>query len=477
MKVRRIGAWHRCRIGRRENALVVGRRVYIWKLDDDVINGPADGEQQYRTVIFRSGTAPGLGALVIGLRTRSDRSDVIALGVVWRRRAVATGRVSSRVDPFVMLRSPIPVQALRDRVDHHVLRALDGAVAGDPLTPARLTRRSAEKLVQGIREADADADRLLSSLAQDAIAVAGLDGMRLREERDAVELSLELANVSMEPYMSRLRTAVGPGEAFGASLDPYFVLDCEDDLIAEDLRRFDESATIQRIAGSASVVTDDDLRLTIINVNRRPLEKVHGVDLVYYDHLTDQATVVQYKRLERVEVKNAGRTSSDRIFRRTFELVRQLELMEVDQRLPPSSLADWRLSPSPAFFKFVRGEDFDPDGAAVLRGMYVPADYLRVGIEEGAFDTGPQGGFRLGHSNTRYLSAQCSLNLSVAAGSVPVVLTGRVSPAMLQRLPKTMRSCLRYAIETTAPRPDPLVLLTTSPSEAGRESASYQSPE
>ena len=172
--------------------------------------------------------------------------------------------------------------------------------------------------------------------------------MRLREESDAIATSLRLAGISMPEYMLPDQTEpVEDGEAFGAAIEPGFLTDLEDDLIADDLRRFDRHARILRIAGSASVVTDRDVRLTVINVNRKKLEHVHGVDLVYYDHINDQATAVQYKRLERTEAKRDGRARTDWVFRRKAELVKQLSLMQQQPRPAATSTADWRLSPSP----------------------------------------------------------------------------------------------------------------------------------
>ena len=154
-----------------------------------------------------------------------------------------------------------------------------------------------------------------------------------------------------------------------------------------------------------------EARLTVISVNRKSLEQVHGVDLVYYDHINDQATAVQYKRLQRIAVNAPGRIRSDWVFRRKPELEKQLELMRQQPRPEAPTSLDWRLSPSPNFFKFVRTDAFDPDGRSLLRGMYVPSDYLRLGIQEGIFDTGSRGGFQIGYHKTRYVTRDAFVQL------------------------------------------------------------------
>lgn len=46
---------------------------------------------------------------------------------------------------------------------------------------------------------------------------------------------------------------------------------------------------------------------------------------------------------------------------------------------------------------FTSGDPF------VLRGMYVPAEYLQRAIEDGSLRTGPRAGFEVTYANTRYL--------------------------------------------------------------------------
>ena len=197
---------------------------------------------------------------------------------------------------------------------------------------------------------------------------------------------------------------------FGVSFAPHNI-DNEDDLIAADLRRFDSSVKLQELAGAMVRVYDDRLCLTIISVNRKALEQVHGVDLIYYDHIEDTAVGVQYKRLEHVGSSSVDRTSSEWIYRNKAEIMRQLDLMSSESFSDVMSADDWRLSSSPNFFKFVCASDFDPNRRDILKGMYVPDGYLRLGIQEGKFQTGLRGGFRIGYSNTRYFTSNTFIEL------------------------------------------------------------------
>ena len=121
-------------------------------------------------------------------------------------------------------------------------------------------------------------------------------------------------------------------------------------------------------------ITDRDLELTVINVNRTEVEHVFGVDLVYYDHIRDKAVAVQYKRLEWNTSMTAFRKGPEWIYWRKSDWEDQLEKMEPHTFPHSTSADDWRLSSSPNFFKFVH-QDFGGRSSSLLPGMYVPADY------------------------------------------------------------------------------------------------------
>lgn len=405
--------------------------VVVWVVDDDVVDAPR--EQKYRTIVAGSSSIPRPLSVVLCVRkaAANRHAGIVAVGQVWRHRGVTTSRVGVRVEPFWTLYDPIALDDVLQIVGDHAARALRQGAGAESMRPTQLTKPSARKTLDAVKALNEEANSLLSRFTTTSRIVEGLDGMRLREERDAFNTCLDLAGVALPPEMTPERTLpIEDGQAFGAAVESYFVTDLEDDLIADELRRFDGSAQIRRIAGSASTITDKDVRLTVINVNRKKLEHVHGVDLVYYDHITDQATVVQYKRLERTTVGDGADQKVDWLFKRKTDLVKQLALMKQPARELPNRFVDWRLSPSPSFFKFVRSEDFDPDGQTVLKGMYVPADYLALGVREGAFDTGPKGGFGIGYNNTRYLNRDVFVQL-VRRGWIGTTSTDKSSLASM----------------------------------------------
>ena len=189
---------------------------------------------------------------------------------------------------------------------------------------------------------------------------------------------------------------------FGGSVVDYFVTDTEDDVIAEDLRRFDKDGELTMLSSSAARFVDGEFALTILNVNRKPIEHALGVDLVYWDETNNTFTLLQYKRLTRNQTLRHGREQPDWTFTRRGEVEAQLGLMLLPTNNSASS-QDWRLSSSPFWFKFVRTKDFTAGDPQVLRGMYVSAEFLRIALNDRSLMTGPRGGFEISYANTRYI--------------------------------------------------------------------------
>ncbi|MCU1394888.1 MAG: hypothetical protein JWM34_3316 [Ilumatobacteraceae bacterium] len=386
-------------------------RLVVWALDDDVIGAGDDGlEKPYRTVIVRAGERPAVSsvALCIGFEERTHLPALFAVAKVRNAQRVATNRLRVRLEPFELLHEPVLLDDLARITDDRARAAVTDA--GRPGTVAiPLTERTSGLLREHLRTAQPDISEIVERLvAENAIVVQGNEGERIREERDAVQLAAILAGMpdALEITTAN-RSPDATGIAFAVALNPYFLLDTEDDLIASDLLAFDGNGTLTRIAGSASRIDDATTTLTIINVNRKPLEHVLGVDLVYYDHARKSTSLVQYKRLRRVtEELDEGKQRSDWVYSDEADLRKQLKLMAAAStvRPPATAVADWRLGHSPFFYKFVRAEDFAPNDNVTLRGMYVPAEFLRVGIEEGHFRSGPRGGFRVSYDNTPHMT-------------------------------------------------------------------------
>ena len=385
-----------------------------WNIDPDVIYGDGDLEyQRYRTVIASSATAPPIGSIVLSAEFEVFAKGhlVLAVAYVKQKSPVTTRRRRVRLEPFYILEAPIDLNSISKGLDHYVTKAFKEAIFTDAISPKLYTDRSSQLILNALSQASREIEHLLGKLYRNLAPIPGPDGKRLREERDTVGIAMDLAGISRRGRpLSDPSDVIRVGEPFGALRLRSSSIVNEDDLIAYDLSRFDVYSTVRPLSPAAYIVEDQGIRLTVINVNRKELERVHGVDLVYYDEITDQATAVQYKRLK-YELIVGRQGESKWVFRRNEELERQLQLMDYPSRPSPVCLGDWRISPCPTYFKFIKDNIFDPDDAGLLKGMYVPSDYLALGIKDGSFNTGVKGGFEITYTNTRYLSRSVFVEL------------------------------------------------------------------
>lgn len=176
-----------------------------------------------------------------------------------------------------------------------------------------------------------------------------------------------------------------------------------------DLQRFDGILKVEQRAASASVFVDRNEKavLAVFSVNKKLLEIELGVDLFYWDQIADSFTFVQYKRLETEKAADGAREWA---YLRKGELKKQLDLMPKGKQQGPKS-NDWRMVDSPFWFKFVRGDAARRLDDKVLKGMYVPADWLRLALADEALQGGQRGGFRLTYDNAKYVTRTMFIDL------------------------------------------------------------------
>ncbi len=387
------------------------QEVILWALDDVMADDNDRRVAARVTDVFYRQSRPKPGSLMLGVDAGVDEVDaVVLIGVARRSQQVATGKDRTTITPVFRLPKPVALERLEAALPPDARRRLGlSRRLPAPLAPARLPPQGGSAVMAALQELSPAVREWLSLLQEAEEPMSGPQAARLREERDAVQLAIDIADIA--PPDDLLYTpgdGLTPAQAFSATFNPLYiagnplgVADNEDDLLAEDLRRFDPRGQLQMHSSSIARFTDDDFVLTITNVNRKPLEKVLGVDLIYYDELAHIFTLVQYKRMT---IRPAGRDRGSQRWAYTgqAELDEQLQRMDIGLNEPVNS-QDWRMVPSPFWFKFVREQDFVPGDPFVLKGMYVPADYLRKALADGSLRTGPRTGFEVTYANTRYL--------------------------------------------------------------------------
>ncbi len=147
-----------------------------------------------------------------------------------------------------------------------------------------------------------------------------------------------------------------------------------------------------------------DEQLEIITANKRPLEELFGVDLIYFNRTHHALVMVQYKMMEpmpsSIGSEKEWKVKVDRQFRK------QLQRMETfSNKYPPGDA--YRLNSNPFYFKLVKR--YAKMNAA---SIVLSKDHINQKIDEGKL-LGPKGGLRISYNGLggHYLNGSAFVEL------------------------------------------------------------------
>ena len=362
----------------------------------------------YLTDVFGKASKPKYGSVVLGVGFPSgedeDRSalSVVAIGRAGKPSGVTQGKVRVKLEPWSQI-SPLTIEVLNSMLTERNHRQISVG-RPSPYSATPLSPRQGEAVLQILREHDPDLGAWLDRTWRISPPLDTATAQVRAEVRDSIQLAAHLSGVEV------LHSALEPNledpsasDLMHAIVSKAHLFDLEEDLIPEELRRFDGDSKPNMASGSVAVFKSKQFQLTVFNVNKKPVEVHLGVDLIYWDLTHDIYTLLQYKRLER---DSAG----EWVYKREGEIKKQLALM-------PSTIApigtsnDWRMTQTPFWFKFVRGDAAKHQDGKLLKGMYIPADYMRLAMTDGSLKTGPNGGFRVDYGNARYVTRDIFVEL------------------------------------------------------------------
>ncbi|WP_434315664.1 hypothetical protein [Leifsonia sp. P73] len=387
----------------------------------------------------------------------TDDSDgrVIAIAIVRGVAGVASGTVRATLSPIYPMVRPVLISELRTT-------EIELGEVPAPFYSERLSPRLATALIRRLKGLDPDLEAwLVGQLTAPREFSVAVNQSRA-EARDAVQLAAQFADVELPPDAFVSPPAMTENETLLQTLiNAGYEQDLEEELLPLDLQRFDGKLTGKQESASLAVFEDarGRARLVVMSVNKKPIELELGVDLLYWDQVHDAFTFIQYKRLEKTS-KPTG--ESEWAYLRESEITKQLALMPAG-RVSSSSAADWRAFGTPFWFKFVRGDAGTRLDEKTLKGMHVPADWLRLAVADGSLRSGARGGFRVTYDNTKYIGRSAFTQL-ISRGFVG---TTRARSKSFKKLLGSKKRELIVAIRTewqnddVAPLADPVV--TSSP--------------
>lgn len=360
---------------------------------------------------FDKDDAPSVGAIGVLVQTNYyfDDSDnegkdgggdyIVALAIVRGILGVASGMVRATLAPIHRLLEPVPLDSLQDKPVEL------GDLPAD-FYSRKIDSKNAAALIFHLVSSDPTLATWLEQMFGETRSFSPEVEQSRVEAKDAVQFAAQIAGIELPPdaFMSP-PTPTKDETLLQTLLNTAYEQDLEEELLPLDLQRFDGKLIGKQRAASLTVFTDahdENKQLIVMSVNKKPIEVVLGVDLLYWDQAHDAFTFIQYKRLEKVSASEPS-DGTEWAYLRKSEIEKQLKLMP-GGRHSPAEAAHWRAFDTPFWFKFVYGDAAKMLDGMTLKGMYISADWLRLAMKEDTFKSGPKGGFRVTHKNAKYLT-------------------------------------------------------------------------
>lgn len=206
---------------------------------------------------------------------------------------------------------------------------------------------------------------------------------------DAVRMALRAFGIGTDDRARQLELVAGRETA----LTEITVI--EDAVIEHDARAIPGFTLASSDVTGRAIFERAGERLEVITANRRPLEGLFGVDLIYLNEPRRCVVMLQYKMLEREGAAGA----ENWVYRTDAQFRKELARMQPFRKGAKPSPGEYRLNPEVFYFKFVKRMAAQSDASLI-----VPLDHLEV-LMAGTKPRGSRGSVRISYDalEGRYL--------------------------------------------------------------------------
>lgn len=216
-------------------------------------------------------------------------------------------------------------------------------------------------------------------------------------QKDAVDLSLKAFGLPAGAMANVLDVADDKETALAG----YGI---HEDAVIEHDARVVPGFTLSKsdLTGRAIFRRDSEM-LEVITANKRPLENVLGIDLIYLNAIKQNIVMVQYKMLERHQTAK----QTDWLYRPDSQLEKEISRMKRFSNSPVPGSLEYRINPQVYYLRFVRR-----DAALGKQAVTMPIDHFKT-LRNDPRCKGPKGAFRISYDTLggRYLRQEGFLDL------------------------------------------------------------------
>lgn len=356
----------------------------------------------------------GLGLLSLDTFISSEELRITHIGIIRKGVRVSTGQVRIKVTDVFEFPKAIPIdQVVSSMAPKFRKNAKQSFSIGYKKVSPKIGELLFEKMIELYPDHQNIFNRLHNKISGGKIKYSTPRIADAATEKDALGVALDIFGVDRSDIL-RSWEANGDGStgnSFLSGIQQYYSY--EDDIINNDLRTLPGMQFVaENISGIAEFRNDQGEKLTVINANRKPLERAMGVDLIYYHRYYDAFTFVQYKMM-------GDRTPDSEAYYYTNEPSHEKELERMNGMMSrfkeaplSSTLSDYRLGSCPIFFKVCKRIQLKQNDGSIVPGAYIPLDHWNILLADPS-TKGKMGERRIGFQNLqkKYLGTQTFVDL------------------------------------------------------------------
>lgn len=289
---------------------------------------------------------------------KSDEGESVYFGMISSRSAVTTLESRIKVRRAVRIQPPSKSELLSLVIDkpygNNLKERLHNRRSVIALSP-KLSGHLIERL------ASISTNRGALRAVEESLSVPKYFRSVAALQEDAVHTALRVFGLSPDDQARSLELVEGRETALAR------VGIMEDSVIEHDARHVPGYDLVHSDLTGRAVFERDSERLEVFTANRRPLERVFGVDLIYLNVSRQNIVMLQYKMLE--PLRKDGDT--DWIYRPNDKLDKEIRRMRnYDTQHAPGPY-EYRLNPAVFYLKFVKR-----NGAIRSGGIVMPLDHF-----------------------------------------------------------------------------------------------------
>ncbi|MFC3801024.1 hypothetical protein [Cohnella sp. GCM10012308] len=180
-------------------------------------------------------------------------------------------------------------------------------------------------------------------------------------QEDAVRMALKAFGLSTSDQAQSLELVEGKNTSLAR------VSITEDSVIEHDARKISGYDLAQSDLTGRAIFKKDGQWLEVFTANRRPLEHVFGVDLIYLNVIKQNIVMIQYKMLE----PNRTAGNFDWIYRPDVQLNEEMKRMQKFNIDHAPGKFEYRLNPGIFYLKFVKR-----DGSMKNSSIITPIEHF-----------------------------------------------------------------------------------------------------